>query len=444
MMCLDHDSRRQALARLCVAICRSAWVSVVPCLLATLAGCGLTSVAAPDVVQPGALNTPDGAVARATAAVAHFATAFSEQALFSGLISDEFSDVTGSFPADRRVVTALQSPNYPYDGLSQVRVDALVAIEALSTYNPTPRSRIGELYAYLGAVELFFAENMCDGVPIGSLQNGVPQPGVPLSHDALLQRAIQDLDSAASNSGGSDSIVNLARVGKGRALADLGQFANAALAVSGVPLHFVFQTAYSAQDAQLNAVAQNMYFSLLMSVSDKEGRNGLPFVSAADPRVPTQNLGPSATGAGTVIGFVPYANTTAPVTIASGVEASLIRAEAALQAGSVTAWADTLNAIRAGAIAPAMVPLTPDSTTSASSSMQVDVMFRERAFWMFATGHRQGDLRRLITQYSRATEATFPTGPYTLGGQQYGADVTFVPFGEQFNANFHGCTDRNP
>ena len=30
-----------------------------------------------------------------------------------------------------------------------------------------------------------------------------------------------------------------------------------------------------------------------------------------------------------------------------------------------------------------------------------DLMFRERAFWLFGTGHRLGDMRRMIRQYGR-------------------------------------------
>jgi len=46
----------------------------------------------------------------------------------------------------------------------------------------------------------------------------------------------------------------------------------------------------------------------------------------------------------------------------------------------------------------------------------VDLHFRERAFWLFATGHRLGDLRRLVQQYGRSSENVFPTGAYWRGG----------------------------
>jgi hypothetical protein len=76
----------------------------------------------------------------------------------------------------------------------------------------------------------------------------------------------------------------------------------------------------------------------------------------------------------------------------------------------------------------------------------VDQLFRERAFWMFSTGHRTGDLRRLIRQYSRAANTVFPTGQWHKGGN-YGVDVTVpLPQAELNNPNLPGttstCIDR--
>jgi hypothetical protein len=71
-------------------------------------------------------------------------------------------------------------------------------------------------------------------------------------------------------------------------------------------------------------------------------------------------------------------------------------------------------------------------------------MFRERAFWLFMTGHRLGDLRRLIRQYGRGAETVFPTGAYHKDNLMRGTDVNIViPISERNNPNFHGCLDRN-
>jgi starch-binding outer membrane protein, SusD/RagB family len=74
----------------------------------------------------------------------------------------------------------------------------------------------------------------------------------------------------------------------------------------------------------------------------------------------------------------------------------------------------------------------------------VDLLFRERAFWMFSTGHRMGDLRRLLRQYGRAEHKTYPTGPHKAG-VNYGNDVVFVlMLSEQANPAGRACLDRNP
>jgi hypothetical protein len=141
----------------------------------------------------------------------------------------------------------------------------------------------------------------------------------------------------------------------------------------------------------------------------------------------------------------PVTAAASPLALATGIEAALIRAEADLKLGQVAAWAGELNALRQGAISPSMPALGADSTTSASPELQRTVMFRERAFWLFGTGHRQGDLRRLVRQYGLATEGVFPTGSYKNGlGGSYGTNTDFIPFGEATNSGYTGCINQAP
>jgi hypothetical protein len=128
----------------------------------------------------------------------------------------------------------------------------------------------------------------------------------------------------------------------------------------------------------------------------------------------------------------------APTPLATGIEARLIEAEAALQANNPT-WLTILNTLRASAISPAMAPLTDPGSAAA----RVDLLFRERAFWLFGTGHRLGDLRRLIRQYGRQAETVFPTGVYRQG-RLYGPEVTvgIIRSTESRNPYYQGCLDR--
>jgi len=116
-------------------------------------------------------------------------------------------------------------------------------------------------------------------------------------------------------------------------------------------------------------------------------------------------------------------------------EARLVEAEAALQTSDFVGMITKLNELRATmALGDLSDPGTPEA--------RVDLLFSERARWMFATGHRLGDLRRLIRQYDRDPETVFPTGLYHLAGE-YGTDGDFgIPDGENANPNFSGCFSR--
>jgi hypothetical protein len=79
-----------------------------------------------------------------------------------------------------------------------------------------------------------------------------------------------------------------------------------------------------------------------------------------------------------------------------------------------------------------LAPLTLQPTAAG----QVDQLFHERAYWMYLTSHRLGDLRRLIRQYGRDVNTVFPNGLYFKGGT-YGTDVNVpVPQQEQNNPNY--------
>jgi hypothetical protein len=99
-----------------------------------------------------------------------------------------------------------------------------------------------------------------------------------------------------------------------------------------------------------------------------------------------------------------------------------------------------------------MTGLPPDSTTGATSAEQIDVMFRERAFWLYGTGERLSDMRRLVRQYGRDESTVYPVGPYPYAGNlslpaplpQYGTDVRLtLPTGASGlpdpNTNYKGC-----
>jgi len=203
-----------------------------------------------------------------------------------------------------------------------------------------------------------------------------------------------------------------------------------------VPSDFQYVTEHAESPLRL----QNQIFTYssgwLWSVSDEEGGTGLPYRSAEDPRVPYfDEESPGLDNTTPQFTLLKYPEASASVVLADGIEARLIEAEALLQATDLDGMTTILSDLRAGQdLDPLAQPGTQDDAE--------DLLFSERAFWMFATGHRLGDMRRLIRQYGRSAEDVFPGGSYIKGGS-YGDDVNLpMPQEEGNNPNFNGCLDR--
>ena len=420
-----------------------------------IAACSsLVDVSDPDVVQPSNLDNASGAKALRAGAIFDFTNAYSAASFGyavvtqSGTLADEFISADIVRDNDRRVSQDPDRNEYPYNALQKAKIDIDLAIAALEKYSPTPPADIGELFALRGFVEWFFAAHMCNGVPLSALQNGVPMPGVPMSTTEMLNAALANFDSAlvwAAAAPADARIGNLARVGRGRTLLLLAQYSAAATAVISVPSDFTYVREHSTA-IQPNALYRSTFVSKTWSVADREGTNGLNFRTANDARVPTQLVGKGIDATTDIYGTSKFPSDAAPVTLASGIEGRLISAEAAYQANpddtspTGSGWLGILNDLRATRITPALPALADPGTRAA----RVDLLFRERAFWLFGTGLRLSDLRRLIRQYSRGTETVFPTGVYRAG-LNYGTQVTYAPSLDEYNnTNFKGCIDRNP
>jgi hypothetical protein len=319
------------------------------------------------------------------------------------------------------------------------------------------------MLALNGFVYLFLGENYCSGVPVSQANpDGSLVYGDPLTTVQLYDTAVVRFDDAVAGTS-SSSVQSLANVGKARALLDLGQFAAAATAANAVATSFNYTVQHDENTArQNNGVFNANVINERYSVADSEGVNGFPYRSVLDPRTPFERTPSNDVG---FDGSTPqydnlrYGDRKASVTVATGAEARLIEAEAALQAGDTLAgggFLTALNVLRADpptylnstranvvAVAP-MADLTTADITAAGGA--VNLLFAERARWLWLTAHRLSDLRRLIRQYGRPTESVFPTGPYfKIQFPTYGTDVNFpVPVDEENNPNFTQCIDRNP
>ncbi len=449
-------------------------LGAVACAVALLAACSsLLDVKDPDVINPPDVTNVDGAVAAYNGGIGDFAFAndgdnggTEGQILVSGVMTDEYFD-SETFPTrieyDSRAIDERNGTlRDVFFNLQKARVALEGAVGALQQYAPTPNSRIGEMLALSGMTYVYFAENYCSAVPFSErLPDGSIQYGQPLTTTALLDRAISRFDSAlavTATQSPDDTILrplvrNLALVGKGRALLDKADFAGAAAAVAGVLTNFVYATFHSlATDRQRNGAFvfnnQTPNGTGRFSVADGEGTNGLKFQSAGDPRVVAPQNGKGFDNTSPLYVLQKYTTATSPVHVADGVEARLIEAEAQLRAGDGPGMVTSLNALRIDAVNNGGFNLAAlaDPGPSPNDSLRVDLLFRERAFWLFATGHRLGDLRRLArAPYSRAVNSLYPIGVYTHTNTVYGNNTELpVPFSERNNPNFTGCDYNTP
>lgn len=437
------------------------------CAVGLLAGCSLDGLLnndelPPDVTDPALTTTPEGALAAYHRTVAQFALAYgggsdvdvtshnAAVVAVSGLLADELESVEISRSAlDTRVLpegdAAAAAPDADgvYLRLQRTRGQANQAIGLVRNYSPASQQAVlGHLYALEGYATLLLGETFCSGVPLSTLDfegDYTLKPGSTTQQ--ILESAIALFDTALATSGDSVAFANLARVGQARALLGLGQFAQAATVAAAVPDGYEYRVGYT-----LTSTADWTNFARILpteswrySVADHEGVNGLDYVSSGDPRTSTTVRGMGATGQPINHPNKYGIDGDSAIVLASWVEARLIQAEAELQAGDAS-WLGTLNALRESAITPAL----PDTTDPGDPDARVNLLFRERGFWLFLTGHRQGDLRRLIREYGRAPEQVYPTGSYPAGSALYGNDVTApIPSAErQSNPKFSGCLNR--
>ena len=442
--------------------------------LSMLVACSPTEileVTDPDIINPSDVTTPAGADAIRIGALARFSTATSGGESFfllGGLFTDEYNNADTFIDrqqVDQRITNldnsfslgAIRSTN-------RARLSAAQAIPLLQQYKVDgPTRDVAEMYFVIAFTENLTAEHMCNGLVFSEVGlDGTERYGSPITIAAAFERALAHADSGLAVLTGTTAADNRIRyalqVTKGRILLNLDRPADAAAAVAGVPTSFQYLVNHTLTgDANQMWTLNNS--ARRYSVSTVEGTNGLDFATANDPRLPVCLGSVAGCTAGTqrnrddntpIPLYVQrkWPDQTSDVSVSSGVEARLIEAEAQMEAGTYGGALTILNALRAptGAGSGGVTGLNA-LVDPGTAGGRVDQLFRERAFWMFGTGHRTGDLRRLIRQYGRTEDQVFPTGEWHKQGT-YGDDVNFaVPNAERNNKNVpqtgDTCIDRS-
>lgn len=449
----------------------------------------------PDIINPPDINSPEAAEGLRIGALdrlSRMTSGFESVIHYPGLLTDEFRSGDTFTQRDetdqRRISETNSSVDDMWHAVNRARTAANQAIDALRQFpppsSPVKVSDVGQMFWVRGFAENAIAENYCNGTPLSSfaLDGSVITYGTPETNVQIYTRALQTFDSATTNTAADargDTVRILARLARGRTLLNLGRYAEASAAIggtAGVPTTFRYFVNHqeTITDAPVNQIWALNNSGRRYVVGNGNG-GGIDFATANDPRIPicqggdatcrsfgvTQansfdnNFGTAATriGGRFYVQLV-WPSRDSDVAIATGLEARLIEAEAALNAGDAVTWLATLNTLRAS-FQSLKQPSNPSTGTLAplldpgTQAGREDLMLRERAFWLFATGHRLTDMRRLSRPtsaggYGRDPETVFPRGPFFKGGT-YGTDVNVpVPEVERRNPNFTGCLDRNP
>lgn len=479
---------------------RAGWVVAAIATLGIGACDRALEVTDPDVISIENVSSPEAADGLRLGALGRLSgmTSGGESVFhFTGLLTDEWRSGDTFVQRDatdqrfvREDVTVISGMWYD---VNRTRTASNQAIDALRAFPPAAasalplvQSGIAQMYWARGFAETAIAENYCNGTPISKfdLNGSVITYGAPESNAQVYARALGSFDSATAAAAANlrgDTVRILARIGRARVLLNQGKFAEAGAEISATPaISSDFRFRIFHQEA-VSGTAVNQLWSLNNSgrryvVGDKDGTVGLNFASSGDPRIPVcrgndtvcrgfgvtnsvsfdNNFGASPRPGGPFFVQLIWPTRDDDAAIVTGVEARLIEAEAKLRSGDAAGWLATLNALRASF----QTLKDPTNITTAAATLaaladpgtqtaQEDLLFRERAFWLFGRGHRLADMRRLVRPvaqggFGRAINTVYPNGAFFKGGT-FGSDVNvIIPQSERNNPNFSGCTDRNP
>jgi len=388
-------------------------------LTSGIAGCGivdsLITVDAPSRVLADDLNDPKTAALMTESAITDFECAFARYILAGAMVGEEFSDAQGSADVhdyDRRSIspsrgiyaTLTCSDNiYPgvYKPLSTARWQAdniLTRLDGWTDAEVTNRTTlIATAAAYAGYSYVMIGEAMCSAAfDLGPEQTPAQVFGLAEQRFARAMTVAQTVSSP--------SLLNMARVGRARARLNLGRAADAATDAALVPTDFVRMADYSSVSSRTEN-APFVVNNRINGVTVGEAYRALSVGGVPDTRVRVVDAGRG--------GFDPlvrlwlqqkYAAATTGIPIASGDEAQLIVAEAAVSAGNIPAAVAIINTLHTRAGLPVF-----GGTTATETRNQI---IYERRAELFLESQHFADLRRYDLPLVPA-----PGTPYRQGGQ---------------------------
>ena len=384
------------------------------------------------------LEVPQNAQILSDGAVGDFECAFGSYTVQGGTIGEEFiyaQQTADRAPYDRRTTTK-DDGRYATNSCTGLGVYTPVQIARSSNENLLTRLKswtdeevaagpgspkrinlIAIAAAYAGYSYVLLGEGFCTmAISTINLDKSITY-GTEITRDSVFSLAIGRFTEAiaAATTAGNTSILNMALLGRARAKLDKADYAgtkaDAALIPSGYARNV---TASDIDDRRRNKVVQeNSATSRSLSV-------GTPYRTLNDPRVPvTATANISATG---ILHFyqTKYANTSAPIPLATYEEAQLIIAEVEIRANNLAAALPILNASRTRG--------GQGAFTGTTQAEYLAELIDQRRRELFAESQHLGDIIRFNITLTPAAGT-----PYHFGGV-YGNQICLpLPSAERLN-----------
>lgn len=377
----------------------------------------LLEVQTPSQLAEDPYLVPQNASLISASAVADYECALGAYIVVSGLASGELVDgsqTAARWSYDRRAVlssdatysTASCENIGVYTPINTARYtndQAVRVLEGWTDQQVANRQRLIATNAAMAGYSLILlGEGFCEG----TINVGPSQTPLQLfdSAEVRFTKAI-----AAATAANDQNLLNLARVGRARARLNRGAMAGAISDASVVPVTFV----YSATADVNSARRSNRIFSQnnqAFAVTVAPAYRAMTVAGNPDPRVRvTDGARNTADNQSRLWLQTKYTSLTANTTIASGVEAALIVAEAQ----GAALGAAVLNGLRARA-GIALPPLTNAEITNYAATVA-----EERRRELYLQGNRWFDVKRLNLALDPANGAVYPVGAAQPKGGVY-------------------------
>lgn len=383
---------------------------------------------APSQFSDANLDDPASAPLLANSAIAEFECALAEYIVATGLVSDELLDAqlsAAGWDYDRRTIKP-SSLSYAattcdqgtqvvglYTPLSTARFAGDDAKRRLENWTdaevPDRQDLIAIATTHAAYSLVLLGESMCSAAIDG---------GPELTPTQLFAEAEARFSAAidAATAAQDNSILSTALAGRARARLDQQNYAGARADAELVPPDFVRNATYSTSKVRReNRVYTQMWRDNFASV-DEPFRNA-SFKGVVDDRVGAVNSGETGQDATTIVWRAnKYPDIGSPIPIASGREAQLIIAEAALNgAGNPGEAVDIINDLHTAAGLPAYDP------NEAGAKTIRDQLIEERSRELFLEGHRLWDIIRFELPLNPPAGTPYPP----KAGGSYGSQLCF-------------------